>query len=486
MDKKLITDISFNLKSFGRKVLLVENPDEFLKRKDVIAELLLDNIKVVPANNLDHRIAFELRNELYPNHLLALVSDDNSNYLQDILDSGMKFEFHFSDYFKEYHISTIKDCNLDVLERIYNRSQLKNLNKSETEDLLRQIVDVHAKTDFNYPQFKKEIEKEISKDNIDWHFLIEKISLALRESVGSSRYDQVFETINKVNDTFQEEINNSYKQYINSSSVNRPKVVSSILDHISFSSKAKKVALLVIDGMAWWQYQMLKTNFPETFQIKEQYTYAWLPSITQLSRQAIFRGARPFVDYRQNPSSEEKLWKEYWTKKGLNKFEIRYNHQETNFKSLDRVSKLAIVYKDLDDKMHSSSDYLDLKGLTKNWLERTEIISKIKYLLENRFEVYITTDHGNLPARGWRGLNGREKLGTNKSGSRSQRHLEYSDKRLAEDFLKENPELKASMVQEDHLLYFKDDLSFSRESKLITHGGSHILEVLIPFVKISL
>ena len=32
-------------------------------------------------------------------------------------------------------------------------------------------------------------------------------------------------------------------------------------------------------------------------------------------------------------------------------------------------------------------------------------------------------------------LNGKEKLGTNKSGSRSERHLEYSEKRLKDEFL---------------------------------------------------
>ena len=179
MDKQLIVDIALDLKSFGREVLLVENPDEFLKREDVMAALLKNEVKVIHKNNLDHRTAFELRKFLYPNHLIVLVSDNSSNYLQDILHLGLELEFHLEDYFKEYHLFTIKDRNLELLDRIYNRSQLKNLSKTETEDLIKHIAEDRAKTDFDYSKFQKEIEKEISKDNIDWHFLIEKISIRL-------------------------------------------------------------------------------------------------------------------------------------------------------------------------------------------------------------------------------------------------------------------------------------------------------------------
>ena len=112
-------------------------------------------------------------------------------------------------------------------------------------------------------------------------------------------------------------------------------------------------------------------------------------------------------------------------------------------------------------------------------------MNNVKYLLSNEFTVFIATDHGNVQARGWRSLTGREKLGANKSGSKSQRHLEYSDKSLYEDFIQNNQELKGSIVQEEQAIYFKDDLSFSRDESLVTHGGAHILEMLIPFVKIT-
>ncbi|WP_156308388.1 hypothetical protein [Sphingobacterium endophyticum] len=81
-------------------------------------------------------------------------------------------------------------------------------------------------------------------------------------------------------------------------------------------------------------------------------------------------------------------------------------------------------------------------------------------------------------------MNGKEKLGTNKSGSRSERQLEFSEKMLKDEFLDNNPELLASIVQEEQA-YFKNELSFSRRDELVTHGGAHFLEVVIPFIEIT-
>ncbi|MBK7095320.1 MAG: PglZ domain-containing protein [Saprospiraceae bacterium] len=239
----------------------------------------------------------------------------------------------------------------------------------------------------------------------------------------------------------------------------------------------------MVDGMALWQYELLKSRLPG---IKhEEVIYSWLPSITQLSRQAIFRGYTPQNDYRQGPTSEEKLWKTYWKEKGCHEFEVIYQHENTDFTNIDSVSKLAIVLKDLDDKMHSSTDYVDLLMLTKNWIERSKIIHVIDALISKGFTVFLTTDHGNIQAKGWRGLKGREKLGANKSGSRSERHIEYSEKWLSDEFMANNPEMGDSVVMEKQAIYFKTDLSFSIKESLVTHGGAHLLEVLIPFVEIK-
>ena len=175
----------------------------------------------------------------------------------------------------------------------------------------------------------------------------------------------------------------------------------------------------------------------------------------------------------------------YWKEKGCHAFEVAYQHEKIDLSNIDAVTKLAIVFKDLDDKMHGSSDYADLLMLTKNWMDRSKIAQVIEDLLSKGFTVFLTSDHGNIQAKGWRGLQGREKLGTNKSGSRSQRHIEYAEQWLSDEFMANNPEMEDSVVKEAQALYFKNDLSFSNEESLVTHGGAHLLEVLIPFVEIK-
>jgi hypothetical protein len=282
---------------------------------------------------------------------------------------------------------------------------------------------------------------------------------------------------------FQEHLEKNYKHIKNSNPVKKPQVVSKILDFIDFNYKQDRIALIVVDGLSFWQYVLIASRLPG--KKHEGITYSWIPSITQLSRQAIFRGDSPRVVYSQNPKNESKLWKDYWKSKKVNDFEIEYQHDKIDLKNIDTIKRLGIVYKDLDDYMHSSKDYEDLLKLTENWFKRSGIQNTIQILLNKGFKVLITSDHGNIQAKGWRGLSGKEKLGTNKSGSRSERHIEYSEKWLKEEFINNNPDLLDSIVQEEQAIYFKDELSFSRREELVTHGGAHFLEVVIPFIEIT-
>ncbi len=106
---------------------------------------------------------------------------------------------------------------------------------------------------------------------------------------------------------------------------------------------------------------------------KEEITFSWIPSITQLSRRAIFRGSGPLESYKQNPTNESKLWKDYWKSKNLNDFEILYQNDTINVSNIDGIKRLGIVYKDLDDYLGSSKDYNDLLKLTENWFVRSKI-----------------------------------------------------------------------------------------------------------------
>ena len=482
MENSLIKHIIKVLSGYDVPVLIIENNDGFLFRSDVIETFERHNINVSFGNNLSQRIAFELRDN---SKILFLINKDNRKYLEDIESIAIHSEFFLSQYLSEYHIPSVKDLPLSILNKLFEKKQLLSLSKSETLKEIEKLSSVSKseKPKFDIDGFIIRIDDGFATSTIDWHQIATLFGDAISQSIGSEQFVLVLELIKEVNEKFQEYIKSKYAQIKNSNPIKRPQIVSKILDYIDFNYKKDSIALMVIDGLSFWQYSLIKNRLPGIK--KEEITFSWIPSITQLSRQAIFRGSSPLESYKQNPSSESKLWKDYWKSKSFNDFEILYQHDSINISKIDGIKRLGIVYKDLDDYMHSSKDYNDLLKLTENWFVRSKIQATIQDLLSKGFRVIITSDHGNIQAKGWRGLNGKEKLGTNKSGSRSERHLEYSVKRLKDEFLDNNPELLDSIVEEEQALYFKDDLSFSRRDDLVTHGGAHFLEVVIPFIEIT-
>jgi hypothetical protein len=310
----------------------------------------------------------------------------------------------------------------------------------------------------------------------------------IRKSLKYHLYDEIEEYIQDLNSRFQAHLGKNYKENIlPSSSIKRPKIVSKVLDHISQNTgKEEKVALIVIDGMAYWQWLMLREQLNKNgIEAEQNLTYSWLPSITQLSRQALFRGSIPDSNYTQNPRHESKLWSSYWESNNIPQTQIRYQHGSYEFKLTGIENRLAFVDTELDHKMHSCTGYQDLYSLTNNWVKSGKLLKLIRKLHSLGLNIYITSDHGNIQANGWRNLRQIETFGANRSGSRSKRHLEYYvNESLADQFLENNPDLSGKIVKEEETLYLKDDSAFTNVDTLVTHGGSHFLEVLIPFVKI--
>ena len=240
---------------------------------------------------------------------------------------------------------------------------------------------------------------------------------------------------------------------------------------------------MVVDGFAYWQFVVLKRHL-EGLGIKTQDNtiLSWLPSITMLSRQAIFRGNTPTMDYKQSPDNERKLWRSYWQSQGIGQFEMQYISDDDEFAINEGVKRLAVVTVEMDKKMHSSYDYRDLLSLTENWCPR--ITERIKTILNAGYALYLTTDHGSVQSKGWKALTQVEKVFLYKDGSRGKRHLIYNNVEEYQRFANENREL--GMLTHDNWLCMRSNLCLARNNeRMITHGGCHFEEVVIPFAKIG-
>ncbi len=477
MDRSILKRIIKDIKLKPSKVLLIENNDGFLFREDVQNILKDNNIECAIGTNISQRVAFELRDK---SSIFLFINRNKKIYVDDITLQAFELEFFLESYFSGYHIPTLVNQHLSVLNKL--EPTLKTLNKQATLRALSSLENTIREKKVNVSAEKEILFKLIESEQINWPELSQQLALVMVNTIGTEYWSETQSIINKCNELYHKSFG-GVMSLQNSSYIKSPKVVSHILPHLKINYASEKVALIVVDGLGLWQYELLKEKL--CGKLTTQVINSWLPSITQLSRQAIFKGGIPEIDYRQGPKNEQKLWFKFWSENGIPKPQIEYMYGPKKIENFGGITKLAIVYKDLDEMMHGSKDLEYLKSDTEIWLTRSSILNNVKSLLNNKFTVFISTDHGNVQARGWRSLTGREKLGANKSGSKSMRHIEYSNKSLYEDFIKNNKDLEESIVQEEQAIYFKNDLSFSRDESLVTHGGAHLLEMLIPFAKIT-
>lgn len=486
MHRFLIEHIAQDLKDQPSNFLLIENPDRFFHRKDIQVLLESQGIIFLFGSSLYLRVSLETQDEKNEDATICYFISNESQILEDIRDKVYKKKLSINDYLKSYHPSSLIAEDITILDELYKRPQLRNLSQIETESVIQEIRTVSRTVNsIQINALIEEIRTILSQPDTEtkWFEIARKLSVLLTLEIPLEELNAFIDIEKEINVPFQDYLKQTYSGLHSSNYFKSPKIVSKILPFLA-NQKIEKQALLVIDGMAYWQYEMLKKELDNSLISNEGYTYAWIPSITQLSRQSIFRGANPDSSYKQNPTNEERLFKAFWLKEGVSEAMIGYTHgiPETLNYSL---SKQAIVITDLDDQMHGALDLGMLRVTTNYLIEKKSITSLINGLTDNGYAVYLTSDHGNIQAKGYGALKEREKLGTNQSGSRSERHLEYSKPELAKYFLESNPDLNGQVVNDGHVIYMSSDLAFSRDKSTVTHGGSHILEVIIPFIELK-
>ena len=290
---------------------------------------------------------------------------------------------------------------------------------------------------------------------------------------------------NSFNIRFQRFVDNTYGSLFSLSGVRKPVVVSRILEHIN-AKPAKKKALLVIDGMNYWQWNILgKALSNADINFTSNASLAFIPTITAWSRQAIFKGDKP--DLSADNSKEAKLFETYWLHQGVPSFQIDFKKFSVNDPiAIESITPdttvLGLVCNDLDDIMHGSIlGNGQLKTSTEQWIVKSQIVNTISALKAKGFQVYITADHGNIEATGLKNLTLKDKLG---ALSRGKRHLHFTNETLLDSFMELNTNIEVG--KKGLSLYLKKQEAFTTEnSQVITHGGSHLWEVIVPFISIN-
>lgn len=256
-----------------------------------------------------------------------------------------------------------------------------------------------------------------------------------------------------------------------------------------------KLALMVIDGLAWDQWVLVKQHLllDPSLKVEEGSAYAWVPTMTSVSRQAIFAGEPPryFKDSLFTTSKEEQLWRRFWENEGYKAFNIRLlkGLGDMDVKELDtiltnpKLKILGLVVEKVDKMVHGQQ--LGTRGMHQDielWMQQGYLKSLLESLLANNFKVFITSDHGNVAAVGQGKLDQGVLV-----DSKGERFRTYTTEAFLEEAKNKTKSIewpnKYGLPDNIHVLLSEDQSAYVQQGKhVVSHGGISIEEVIVPFI----
>lgn len=262
---------------------------------------------------------------------------------------------------------------------------------------------------------------------------------------------------------------------------------------------SKRLALVVVDGLALDQWLLLRNSLGG-LALKESLCWAWVPTITSVSRQAIFAAEPPmyFPQSIGTTSKEPKHWERFWADQGLLGPAVAYvrqGAQEADGELLEKVKEhasrpacraLGIVVGKVDEMLHGVVTGLGgLHAQVRQWSQQGAFRTLIDSLLEQDFTVYVTADHGNVAAKGI----GRPNVGTVPE-EKGERAWVFRDEVLRAQVQQALPTALLwpgpGLPADYSVLLPRGVEAFLAQGKeTLGHGGIALEEVLVPFVRIQ-
>lgn len=263
--------------------------------------------------------------------------------------------------------------------------------------------------------------------------------------------------------------------------------------------KQEKIALLLLDGLSLDQWIALKNSLQTALsglELHESGVFSWIPTITSVSRQALFSGKPPvyFPASINTTGRESRLWTHFWIDRDLKKNEVFYfkGLDENNIGQLDEIissSKfrlLGLVIDKIDKIMHGMQlGSAGMHNQLRQWARQGFLAEIIALLLDHHFSIYLTSDHGNIEAVGC----GQPSEGVI-ADLRGERARIYPDELLRNKISVLYPGVMswpAIGLPENYLpLLAPHGSAFIKEKQpVVCHGGISVEEVIVPLVEIQ-
>ena len=263
-------------------------------------------------------------------------------------------------------------------------------------------------------------------------------------------------------------------------------------------SGKNRAALIVVDGLAldqWVTVRQLLQKQDSNLVMRESATFAWIPTLTSVSRQSIFSGKPPlyFPSSINSTNSEEKLWKQFWEGHGLSRLDVAYQRGLGDGDAssvLDaaihpgKTKVVGLVVDKVDKVMHGMQlGSAGMHNQIRQWCQGGFLGALVGHLLDYGYEVWLTADHGNIECDG----KGRPSEGVI-AETRGERVRVYPTPELrsqvAESFTFAHEWQPVGLPSNYFpLVAGGRDAFVNPGDSIVGHGGVAIEEVIVPLVK---
>lgn len=261
----------------------------------------------------------------------------------------------------------------------------------------------------------------------------------------------------------------------------RPLTVDRILGNIS-ANKAEKAALICFDCMGMAEWELLKAWLtPLSLHFDESVVFAMLPTVTAISRSAIFSGNRE-VHHLKYPGRKKE---EIDFAAFFNQHSTRYftENDLINHDTLLGYDIVSVLYTFFDDLAHAAqfppgeqTKHLYFKSVL-NWLDHSSLRSDLQTLLQNGFSLYFCSDHGSTVATG--------------NGRKLEKYIQEKFAKRGCMIAAENQELTDIRhipipFQNDKIIVIPEGRQMFANGGVveINHGGISLDEMVVPFIKV--
>lgn len=372
----------------------------------------------------------------------------------------------------------------------YQKSHLKEedvCDYSQSEN----SVDIHS--------LQQELfhEDYSSFERSDWLRFANELGQLQNYCLKFGAYPERFqEGVEIANEVFGKWMQEKYTSIRSLPVVPTPKMVHHI-PHYLAKRADKKIALVVLDGMSFTQWHLIKANLLRSnWQAEEESLFAWVPSVTAVSRQSLFSGLEPrlFSQSISTTQREKDLWTHFWVQQGFSKHNIAfekslglqsYSRDLFAYRASPSIRIYGAVIDVVDQFMHGAVQGLQtLQSELRSWLQNGFLENFLTDLAADGFEVYLTSDHGNVESIG----RGRINQGVTVE-SKGERARIYQSRSIRDNTSINHPDTFAwddpSLPNDYYVLLAQKNRAFvPKNDRIVSHGGIHIEEMIVPFVRV--